>query len=202
MARSRSSTTAWAEFWERLDELGLAKDTLVVFTADHGRPAGEITASISRDPRPTKACSGSGLILRGPGIEAGRVVPDPVVDGGPRRDLLRLRRDRLSRRNPEPVAQTGHGRRREPGGRLQRMESAPQPHRDRIAASDGSDGRCEIDLGYPVRKRGRCTTLRATRDELENLFDDAARHGLRRELIDTIRARPGTILSEFPEHRE
>ena len=39
-------------------------------------------------------------------------------------------------------------------------------------------------------------------DEMDNLFDDAGRHGLRRELMDMVRARPGAILTRFPEHRE
>ena len=38
--------------------------------------------------------------------------------------------------------------------------------------------------------------------EMENLFDDEGRRALKRELMDMVRARPGPILTEFPEHRE
>ena len=39
-------------------------------------------------------------------------------------------------------------------------------------------------------------------DEMDNLFDDAGRRALRRELTDMIHARPGPILDAFPEHLE
>ncbi|MCU0946070.1 MAG: sulfatase-like hydrolase/transferase [Rubritepida sp.] len=60
-----------------LDELGLADDTLVVFTADHGEWLGD-HGLLLKGPMPYEGLLRVGLILRGPGVPAGRVVADPV----------------------------------------------------------------------------------------------------------------------------
>ena len=62
-----------------------------------------------------------------------------------------------------------------------------------------ADAKLTVDL---LSGEGEMYDLASDPDEMDNLFDDAARQGLRRELMDMIRARPGNILSEFPEHRE
>lgn len=60
-----------------LDELGLAEDTLVVFTADHGEWLGD-HGLLLKGPMPYEGLLRVGLIMRGPGVPAGQVVSDPV----------------------------------------------------------------------------------------------------------------------------
>jgi len=60
-----------------LQELGLERDTLVAFTSDHGDWLGD-HGLILKGPMAYEGLLRVGLILRGPGVPAGRVVADPV----------------------------------------------------------------------------------------------------------------------------
>ena len=60
-----------------LDDLGLADDTIVVFTTDHGELLGD-HGLVLKGPTMYDGLLRVGMIVRGPGIEAGRVVADPV----------------------------------------------------------------------------------------------------------------------------
>ena len=184
----------------RLDELGLAENTLVAFTADHGDLLGDHGLYL-KGPTPYEGLLRVGLILRGPGIEAGRVVPDPVSTV----DLAATFYDRAGIDCPEDI----QSRSLEPvmGGDESRdvaySEWNLHPSRTgvelQLRTVRAADAKLTVDL---LSGAGEMYDLANDPDELENLFDDAARQGLRRELMDMIRVRPGTILSEFPEHRE
>ena len=184
----------------RLDELGLAKDTLVVFTADHGDLLGDHGLYL-KGPTPYEGLLRVGLILRGPGIEAGRVVPDPVSTV----DLAATFYDyagidcpeEIQSRSLKPVM--GGDESREVAYSEWNLHPSRTGIELQLRTVRTADAKLTLDL---LSETGEMYDLASDPDELENLFDDAARHGHRRELIDTIRARPGTILSEFPEHRE
>lgn len=60
-----------------LDVLGLAENTLVVFTADHGEWLGD-HGLLKKGPMHYDGLLRVGCIARGPGVPAGRVVQDPV----------------------------------------------------------------------------------------------------------------------------
>lgn len=60
-----------------LAELGLEEETLVVFTSDHGDWLGD-HGLLLKGPMAYEGLLRVGLILRGPGVPAGRVVADPV----------------------------------------------------------------------------------------------------------------------------
>jgi arylsulfatase A-like enzyme len=62
---------------ETLDELGLADDTLVLFTTDHGELLGD-HQMIFKGPMHYEGLLRVALIARGPGFEAGATVDDPV----------------------------------------------------------------------------------------------------------------------------
>ena len=62
-----------------------------------------------------------------------------------------------------------------------------------------AEAKLTVDL---LSGAGEMDDLANDPDEMDNPFDDAARQGLRREPMDLVRARPGPVLSEFPEHRE
>ncbi len=60
-----------------LDEQGLAEDTLVIVTSDHGEFLGE-HQMIFKGPFGYDSLLRVPLILRGPGVEAGKIAGDPV----------------------------------------------------------------------------------------------------------------------------
>ncbi|MGH7896025.1 MAG: sulfatase family protein [Candidatus Binatia bacterium] len=62
---------------DALDARGVANDTLVVFTADHGDYMGDHQMML-KGPIHYEALIRVPLIVRGPGFAAGKVVPDPV----------------------------------------------------------------------------------------------------------------------------
>jgi choline-sulfatase len=93
-----------------LDASGLAEDTLVVYTSDHGDNLG--TRTFWGKSNMYEESAGVPLILKGPGVAAGRRVPTPVslVDG-----------------YPTIVEAVGPGA--EPGGGLAARRLAPPPRR-------------------------------------------------------------------------
>ncbi|MCB2041565.1 MAG: sulfatase-like hydrolase/transferase, partial [Rhodoferax sp.] len=60
-----------------LDESGLADNTLVIFTSDHGDWLGD-HGLILKGPMLYEGLLRVGLIVRGPGVAAGQVVDQPV----------------------------------------------------------------------------------------------------------------------------
>jgi arylsulfatase A-like enzyme len=61
-----------------LDSLGVADDTIVVFTADHGESLGEHDYYFEHGRLPYDDCVRVPLIVRAPGVAPGRVVDRPV----------------------------------------------------------------------------------------------------------------------------
>ena len=184
----------------RLDELGLAANTLAVFTADHGELLGDHGLYL-KGPTPYEGLLKVGLIVQGPGVEAGRDVPDPVSTV----DLAATFYDYagidcpedIQSRSLKPVMQGGEGR------DVAYSEWNLHPSRAgvelQLRTVRTAEAKLTVDLLSGV---GEMYDLANDPDEMDNLFDDAGHRGLRRELTDMIRARPGTVLSEFPEHRE
>ena len=60
-----------------LDDLGLAEETLVIVTADHGDFLGD-HGLVLKGPCAYEGLLRVGLIARGPGVPAGRVIEEPV----------------------------------------------------------------------------------------------------------------------------
>ena len=184
----------------RLDELGLAETTLVVFTADHGDLLGDHGLYL-KGPTPYEGLLRVGLIAKGPGVEAGRVAADPVstVDlaatfydyagiGCPDDIQSRSLRPILEGRESRDVAWS------EWNLHPSRTGVALQLRTVRTATA-----KLTVDL---LSGAGEMYDLSNDPDEMENLFEDGGRRALRRELMDMVRARPGPLLTAFPEHRE
>ena len=79
-----------------LQELGLADDTLVVYPTDHGDWLGD-HGLILKGPMMYEGLLRVGLLARGPGVPAGKVVADPVSTLDVPGDVPRLRRRRAGR---------------------------------------------------------------------------------------------------------
>ncbi len=184
----------------RLEDLGLADDTLTVFTADHGDLLGDHGLYL-KGPTPYEGLLRVGLIAAGPGVAAGRVVHDPVSTV----DLAATFCDYAGIAAPEGAQ-----------SRSLRPLIAGTESRD-AAYSEWNlhPSRAGVELQLrTVRTAGAKLTvdllsgagemydLANDPDEMENLFDNPARRGLRGDLMDLVHARPGPILSVFPEHRE
>src|SRR6202007_3117499 len=60
-----------------LDDLGRPRDTLVVYTTDHGELLGNHGLYL-KHPIPYEDLLRVTLVVRGPGVAAGRVVGEPV----------------------------------------------------------------------------------------------------------------------------
>ena len=61
-----------------LAEQGIADDTIVIYTSDHGDHLGERGLYL-KGPMPYDSLINVGMIARGPGLTAGRTVSDPVT---------------------------------------------------------------------------------------------------------------------------
>lgn len=172
-----------------LDEAGLAENTIVIFTSDHGDWMGDHGLML-KGPMLYDGLVRVGLVARGPGIAEGCVVDEPVstIDLG-------VTFDDWAGIDHAPIA---HGR------SLATLLSGGQEDRD--------CSRTEWDLG--TERAGvavnlscvRTTTHKLTIDEISkvgelydlvedpyettNVFDDPAYKGVRAELTDMINARP------------
>ncbi len=183
---------------ERVD--ALERDTVVVFTTDHGDLLGDHGLYL-KGPTPYEGLLRVGLIVNGPGISGGRVVDEPVST----LDLAATFHDYAGVAPPEdaqsrslrPVIEDAEGR------DVAYSEWNLHPSRTgvelQLRTVRTATAKLTIDL---VSGAGEMYDLADDPDEMENLFDDAGRAALRRELTEMVRARPGPILTDFPEHLE
>lgn len=184
---------------DRLAALGLAGDTLVVFTADHGDLLGDHGLYL-KGPTPYEGLLRVGLVATGPGVAAGRVVDAPVST----LDLAATFCDYAGTSLPagaqsrslRPLLEGGSG-----GRDVAYSEWNMHPSRTgvdlRLRTVRTASAKLSVDL---VSGAGEMYDLSRDPDEMENLFDDPGRAALRRELADMIRARPGPLLADLPEH--
>lgn len=179
-----------------LDELGLSENTIVVFTSDHGEWLGD-HGLVLKGPMFYEGLLRVGLIMRGPGIPAGKQVADPVSTI----DLAATFGDYAG----SPVTAARHSTSLRPllegtGGR-------------KYAYSEWKlgSGRCGVALDLrAVRTQNTKLTLELGSgagelylldedpQEMVNRFDDPACSGTRQELTDMIHARPQDIRDPLP----
>ncbi len=190
---------------DRLDARGLADDTIVVFTADHGDLLGDHGLYL-KGPTPYEGLLRVGLIVTGPGVPAGRVVPDPVSTV----DLAATFYDyagcdgagvdcpgEIQSRSLRPLIEgTGSRDAAYSEWNLGPGRAGVELHLRTVRTAGA---KLTVDL---LSGAGEMYDLVNDPDEMANLYEDDGYRGLRRMLADAIRARPGPVLSEFPEHRE
>lgn len=172
-----------------LHEEGMANDTLVVFTADHGDWLGD-HGLVLKGPMFYEGLLRVGLILRGPGTPAGKVVRDPVSTV----DLAATFGDYAGTSMPAAT----HSRSLRP---LIEREDVQRDH----AFSEWRLGaqRCGVALDLrAVRTSGAKLTLELgsgagelydlleDQHECVNRFDDPAHRGLRDNLMQRLMSRP------------
>lgn len=179
----------------RLDELGLAKDTIVIFTSDHGEWLGD-HGLLLKGPMLYESLMRVGMIARGPGIVRGGVVDEPVSI----LDLASTFADYADAR----LALKQHGRSLRPllEGRRQTRDFAYGEWELNPTPWYGA----KLGLRFVRTKQHKLTyeeysgagemyDLSNDPDEMDNLFDDAGYTAVRGELLDMIRSRPDDVLA-------
>jgi arylsulfatase A-like enzyme len=182
-----------------LEDAGLADNTLVVFTSDHGELLGDHGLML-KGPMHYEGLLRVGLVMRGPGIAAHQVNDQPVST----LDLAATFGDYAS----TPVASAVHSKSLRP--LLAGVAGAQRDH----AYNEWRLGpaRCGVALDLrTVRTRsakltvelatgaGELYDLSNDRHECVNLFDDPKHRGLRDELMQRLISRPDDIRNPLLE---
>jgi arylsulfatase A-like enzyme len=181
-----------------LDGLGLAEDTLVVYTTDHGDMLGNHGLYL-KGPTPYEDLMRVTLIARGPGVAPARVVDVPVST----LDLAATFYDAAGVAPPHALQ----------GRSLARLLAGEAESRD-AAYSEWHvhPSRCGVGLQLrTVRTKthkltvelgsgaGELYDLRNDPGEMDNRFGDPGCAKVRRELEDLMQARPGEIRRDLAE---
>jgi arylsulfatase A-like enzyme len=182
---------------DALESNGLAENTIVVYTTDHGDLLGDHGLYL-KGPTPYEGVLRVGMLFQGPGIPADKVVADPVSTV----DLAATFQQLAGLEKPEEMQSESLLPLITDGG-----------SRD-VAYSEWNlaDTRCGVPLELrTVRtKTHKCTfelisgagelyDLANDPLEMDNLFDDDGARAVRKELEDMMRARPGSIRNDFAD---
>ena len=181
-----------------LDECGMADDTLVVYTTDHGDMLGNHGLYL-KGPTPYEDLLRVTMVMRGPGVVAERVIDEPVSTldlaatfyqyagvAAPQDIQSRSLMNFLSGR-PESRAvaySEWHVHPSRCGVGLQLRTVRTKTHK------------CTFELGSGA---GELYDLANDPNEMDNLFDDPARAKVRKELHDMMVERPGRLRDDLPE---
>ena len=177
-----------------LDELGLADDTIVIFSTDHGDWLGD-HGLLLKGPMHYEGLLRVGCIVRGPGVPAGQVVADPVST----LDLPATFLDYADVSAPP----SWHSRSLRPLIEADASRDFAFNEWNLLPSRSG----VALDL-RTVRTRTHKLTLEGNSGagelydlgndpfELDNLFDDASVSAVQAELHDMINARPDDISTE------
>jgi arylsulfatase A-like enzyme len=181
-----------------LEDCGIAEDTLVVYTTDHGDMLGNHGLYL-KGPAPYDDLMRVTLIARGPGVVPGRVVDEPVST----LDLAATFYDYAGLSKPADIQS------RSLAGFL---SGKPESRDAAYSEWHVHASRCGVPLQLrTVRTRThKCTfelgsgagelyDLRNDPNEMDNLFDDPGRAKIRKELHDMMLARPGRIREDLAE---
>jgi arylsulfatase A-like enzyme len=181
-----------------LADLGLERDTLVVYTTDHGELLGNHGLYL-KHPIPYEDLLRVTLVARGPGVAAGRVVAEPVstLDLAPTfYDLAGV---------PAPLALQGKSLGKLLGGATETRDVAysewhVHPSRCGVGLQLRTvrtrTHKCTFDLGSGA---GELYDLVNDPAEMDNRYNDPGCAKVQKELTDMMRARPGSVRSDLAE---
>ncbi len=183
---------------EALAAQGLAGDTLVIYTTDHGDMLGNHGLYL-KGPTPYEDLLRIGLIARGPGVAANRVVSEPVST----LDLAATFYDyagvtapiALQSRTLKPYLDG-----KAPGREAAWSEWHVHPSRCGVALQLRTvrtrTHKCTFELASGA---GELYDLADDPGEMHNRFDDPGCRRVRNELEALMRARPGAVRDDLPE---
>jgi arylsulfatase A-like enzyme len=180
-----------------LDELGLAQDTLVVYSTDHGDWLGD-HGLVLKGPMAYEGLLRVGLLVRGQGVPAGKVVKDPVSTLDLTATFADYARVQLS--------DARHSRSLKP------LIEGDATRDFAYSEWDLRASRCGVDLWLrTVRTKTHKLTLETNSgagelydlandpQEMDNRFDDAGMKPVRKELEDMIASRPKDQVAPLPQ---
>lgn len=183
---------------EGLAHHGLAENTLVVYTTDHGEFLGNHGLYL-KHPIPYEDLLRVGMVVRGPGVQAGQVVREPMST----LDLAATFHDytataparELQSRSLRPLLES-HGQTRA----VAYSEWHVHPSRCgvglKLRTVRTSTHKCTFELESGA---GELYDLVDDPEEMVNRYDDPAYAAVRKELHDMMRARPGEIAESLAE---
>ncbi len=182
-----------------LEELDLAGNTIVVYTSDHGDLLGDHGLYL-KGPTLYEGLLNVGAIVRGPEVQAGTTVDDPVST----LDLAATFCDYGGAELPEEAQSLS----------LRSLAEGSAAEGREVAYSEWNvnDSRCGVSLELRtvhtgsakltlelISGVGELYDLENDPHEMNNLFEDSEAKALRNELEEMIRARPGKVLERFDE---
>jgi arylsulfatase A-like enzyme len=181
-----------------LDDLGIAEDTLVVYTTDHGEMLGHHGLYL-KGPTPYEDLLRVTLVARGPGVAKDAVVAEPVST----LDLAATFYDAAGMSAPQELQSRS----------LAKLLRGDRGTRDVVWSEwHVHPSRCGVPLKLRTArtKTHKCTfeletgagelyDLTNDPGEMRNLFDDPGYATVRRELHDMMRARPGKVRDDLAE---
>lgn len=183
---------------DALEAQGLAGDTLVIFTTDHGEMLGHHGYYL-KGPWPFEDLLRVGLVAAGPGVAAGRVVAAPVST----LDLAATFYECAGA--AAPYALQGKSLVALLAGREETREAAWSEwhvHASRCGVAlklrtvRTRSHKCTVEL---LSGAGELYNLVDDPQEMRNLYDDPGCAALRRAMADLIQARPGAVRDDFSE---
>jgi arylsulfatase A-like enzyme len=184
---------------EALDQFGLADNTLVVYTTDHGELLGNHGLYL-KHPIPYEDLLRIGMIVRGPGVHAGKEVREPVST----LDLAATFHDysgvaplrSLQGRSLRPLLEAQNGAGRDVAYSEWHVHASRCGQSLKLRTVRTKTHKCTFELDSGA---GELYDLIEDPDEMTNRFDDPAYAKVRKELHDMMRARPGEVLETLAE---
>jgi arylsulfatase A-like enzyme len=181
-----------------LDDLGLASETLVIYTTDHGELLGNHGLYL-KGPTPYEDLLRVTLLARGPGVARGQVVREPVST----LDLAATFYERAGVRASESIQSRSLARllRGETETRdVAYSEWHVHPSRCGVALKlrtvRTAKWKCTFEL---VSGAGEMYDLVNDPQEMTNLFDSSDYRRARAELEELMRSRPGSVKDKLAE---
>lgn len=180
-----------------LEELGLAENTIVIYTSDHGDLLGDHGMYL-KGPTPYDGLLNVGAIVKGPGVPAGKVVDEPCST----LDVAATFYDYAGAPQPDHIQSRS----------LRPLIEEDDATRD-VAYMEWNVAAARVGVPLEIRtvrtKRYVCTFEAVSGagelydhqedpHEMNNRFDDPAYAKVRKEMQDLLRARPGKIRDPLP----
>jgi arylsulfatase A-like enzyme len=180
-----------------LEDLGLAENTIVIYSTDHGEFLGDHGLYL-KGPMMYDGLLRVGLVMTGPGIPKGKVVDEPVST----MDLCATFMDLAGVEKPEGIQSET----------LQPFFESTQSSRDVAHCEWNLQAvRCGVELHLRTVKTkthkltvekisgvGELYDLVNDPTEMDDRYGDPACCAIQKELEDMIRDRPGPLLKNLP----
>ncbi|MFT5112658.1 MAG: arylsulfatase A-like enzyme [Parasphingorhabdus sp.] len=186
---------------QSLNDCGLAEDTIVIFTADHGEFLGDHGLYL-KGPMHYDSLLRVGMIMRGPGIKENQIVSSPVSTmdlSATFHDWADVKQDDEAQAvSLDPVLQNDEAVRHHVYN-----EWNVSPKRIgvelKLRTIRTENARLTVELNS---EEGELYNLSDDPDEMFNLWNDNSARGLKQELMDCVHFRPGSVALEVVVHSD